>query len=551
VKEYERAMVLRRILDQDLAGPAVPAPVEREAPCSVACPANICVQGYVGRIAGGRYAEALALIRKRNPLPVASSRVCHRPCEKVCPREPIDGPIAINDLKRWLVDWEIANPEGDSRTPTAESTGKRVAVIGSGPSGLACAHELRVRGHEVALFDEHEIPGGLLVQGIPGHRLPREVLAYESDWILSHGIEFRGGVRLGRDVTVGGLLEDGFAAVYLGIGAMEGKPLAVPGDQLPGNVKALDLLRRHHRDEEVDAEGKNFVVVGGGDAAVDAARVLLRLGASSVRIVYRRGREEMPAHPEEVDAAEAEGIELITRAAPVRVLGASRVERLRTIGTEPGPPDESGRRSPVSVPGTETEFEADVIVSAVGQRPDLSCLGVDLEIAPVGSVEADPETGSTSLPGVFAGGDLTPGPKTVIHAIADGRRAAYGIDRHLADGRPVVPLEFVNVEGLSFFTPQNLVAEPAHRAALRPPEVRRRDHDDVVVPLTEEEAREEAARCLLCSMCGSCSACTDLFGCPAFREEDGRIVIDEMLCNGCGVCVAFCPNGAIHEASEL
>jgi NADPH-dependent glutamate synthase beta subunit-like oxidoreductase len=551
VKEYERAMILRRILDQDSDGLPMPAAVEREAPCSVACPANICVQGYVGRIAGGRYAEALALIRKRNPLPVVSSRVCHRPCEKVCTRSVSDGTIAINDLKRWLVDWEMANPSQDIRTPCGPSTGRRVAVVGSGPSGLACAHELRVRGHDVVVLDEHDVPGGLLVQGIPEHRLPREVLSYETDWIFNHGIEFRGNVRLGRDATVKGLLEDGFDAVYLGIGAMSGLPLGVPGGDLTGNLDALDLLRKYHRGERIEARGKRFLVVGGGDAALDVSRTLLRLGAASVRLVYRRSREEMPAHPEEIDAAEKEGVELLTRVAPVRVLGGERVEGLRLIGTEPGPPDDSGRRTPLPVGGSETEVAADFVVAAVGQRPDLSYLDVELALASDGSVAVDAETGASSTPGVFAGGDVTSGPKTVIHAIGEGRRAAYGIDLRLSpDGAVVEPVQFLNPEGMSFFMPRNLIEEPGHRATLRPASERSRDHQDVVVPLTEQEAREEAARCLLCSMCRSCSACTDLFGCPAFLEVDGQIVIDESLCNGCGVCVTFCPNGAIREVPE-
>jgi indolepyruvate ferredoxin oxidoreductase alpha subunit len=550
LKEYQRAMVLRRILDQDAGARPVPVGVEREAPCAVACPTNICVQGYVGRIAGGRYAEALDLIRRRNPLPVVSSRVCHRPCEKACTRAASDGPIAINDLKRWLVDWERANPDRDTRSEMANPTGKRVAVVGAGPSGLACAHELRVRGHEVVMFDEHDRPGGVLVQGIPEHRLPRDILSHEIDWILSHGVEFEGGVRLGRDTTVGGLLERGFDAVYLGIGAMAGLPLGVPGDDLPGNARALDLLRAHHRGQAIGAEGRRVLVVGGGDAALDAARTLTRLGAASVSVVYRRSREEMPAHPEEADAAEQEGVQLLTRAAPVQVLGAQRVEGLRVVRTEPGPPDASGRRVPVVVPGSETDLEADLIVSAVGQRADLSCLDVKPALSSDGSIQVDVLTGATSIPRVFAGGDLTLGPKTAIHAIAEGRRAAFGIDLRLAPpGTAVEPVEFLDAAGLSFFTPRNLVAEPSHHAGLRPAEERRRDHGDVVVPLSEQQAREEAARCLLCAMCRSCSACTDLFGCPAFREENGRIVIDEALCNGCGVCVAFCPNGAIHEAS--
>jgi NADPH-dependent glutamate synthase beta subunit-like oxidoreductase len=350
-------------------------------------------------------------------------------------------------------------------------------------------------------------------------------------------------------VTLGGLFEQGFDAVYLGFGAMAGLFLGVRGDRLPGNLLALDVLRAFHRGEPIDARGKRVLVVGGGDAALDVARTMVRLDAASVRVVYRRSREEMPAHPEEVDAAECEGVDLLTRMAPDRVLGDQRVEGLRAVRTEPGPPDETGRRTPVVVPESAVDLPADLVVSAIGQRPDLSCLDVELSRTAQGSIHVDPDTAATSMAGVFAGGDLTPGPKTVIHAIADGRRAAFGIDLHLApEGVAVKPAEFLNPAGLSYFMPRNLTPEPGHKARLRPAEERRHDHDDAVVPLTEEEAREEAARCLLCAMCRSCSACVDLFGCPAFREEDGQIVIDEALCNGCGVCVAFCPNGAIHEA---
>ena len=203
------------------------------------------------------------------------------------------------------------------------------------------------------------------------------------------------------------------------------------------------------------------------------------------------------------------------------------------------------------IPGSEREIPTDRVVAAVGQRAELSCLDVEPALTASGAVEVDRLTGATSAPGLFAGGDVTPGPKTVIHAIAEGRRAAYGIDLMLApEGRVVEPVEFLDASEFSFFVPRNLVEEPGHRAALRPAAERSRDERDVVVPLTEQEAREEAARCLLCAMCSSCSACTDIFGCPAFREQDGRIVIDHRLCSGCGVCVSFCPNEAIREVRE-
>jgi indolepyruvate ferredoxin oxidoreductase alpha subunit len=549
LKEVERAQVFRRILNQAPGTEPIPTPVPLEAPCAVACPANICVQGYVGRIAAGRFAEALALIRVRNPLPVVSSRVCHRPCEQVCTRAATDGPIAINDLKRFLVDEEMAGRVVAPPVSVGPPTGRRVAVVGAGPSGLACAHELRRRGHAVTVFDEHHEPGGLLAQGIPEHRLPRDVLRHEIAFVLGHGIEFRGGVRLGRDTTVAALRGEGFDAVYLGIGAMKGLAFGVPGSELPGTLDALDFLRHHHRGERCTVP-ERVLVVGGGDAAVDAARTMLRLGARQVSIVYRRSREEMPAHRQEVDAAEAEGISILTHRQPVRVLGDDRVRGLEVLRTEPGAPDGSGRRRPVPVPGSGTVLPADAVVAAIGQRPESDGLDAALDRDDEGHVRVDPATGATNLPGIFAGGDVTPGPKTVIHAIAAGRRAAFGIDLLIARaGTPVEPVETIDARNLSYFVPRSLLPEPGHRAGLRPAAERRADHADVVTPLTKAEAREEAARCLLCAMCSSCAACTDIFGCPALREENGRMTIDGSLCTGCGVCVSFCPNGAIHEVT--
>jgi NADPH-dependent glutamate synthase beta subunit-like oxidoreductase len=255
----------------------------------------------------------------------------------------------------------------------------------------------------------------------------------------------------------------------------------------------------------------------------------------------------MPAHSEEVAAAGEEGVSIRLHMAPLGATGKG----LQVIRTEPGSPDESGRRSPVPVPGSEEEIAADLVVAAIGQRPELSFLGGALQLTDDGSLQVDPESGATSMQGIFAGGDITPGPKTVIHAIADGRKAAWGIDLHLAkDATTVAPVEFLDLQELSIAPPAGLAAEPSHRITLRPAAERVGDSDDVVVALSEEQAREEAARCLVCAMCSSCSACTDLFGCPAFREEEGRMVIEEKLCSGCGVCVTFCPNGAIREVVE-
>jgi NADPH-dependent glutamate synthase beta subunit-like oxidoreductase len=544
-------MVRRRVAGQQVGEPPVPAAVAPEPPCSLACPAGICIQGYVSRTAAGRYGEALSTVRQHNPLAAVSARVCHRPCEQVCIRSDHDGAVAINDLKRFLTDWEQMHTDQPPMLPLAEPSGRRAAVVGAGPSGLACALELRRRGHDVVLLDEHDSPGGLLTQAIPAHRLPRPVLDQETDWIISHGIELRSGIRVGRDTTIGQLLGDGFDAVYIGVGAMTGLPLQVPGDQLPGVVQALDLLRSYHRGESVPAADKRYLIVGGGDAAVDAARVLVRLGAASVQIVYRRGRDEMPAHAEEVTAAVEEGVELLTQLAPLEVLGEQRVTGLTVIRTEPGAADESGRRRPVPIPDSETKLEADTIVAAIGQAPELGLLDIELKLTSDQHIEIDPDTGATSMPGIYAGGDVTPGPRTVIHAVADGRRAAYGIDLHLAaPDTTVQPVDLPADDWPLLQAPDSLQPEPGHRTTLRPAAERRQDHYDTVIPLSEQQARQEAARCLICGSCSACSACTDLFGCPAFVEVDGRMTIDQVLCAGCGVCVAFCPNGAIQEVVE-
>ena len=254
----------------------------------------------------------------------------------------------------------MAEPSRSRNLPTREPTGTRVAVVGAGPSGLACAHELALRGHEVVVLDEHATPGGLLVQGIPEHRLPREVLSHETDWILGHGIEFRGGVRLGKDVKNEGSARGRFRRPLPRCGC-DGRPAAgsTPGRPRPATSPPSTCCAPTTEARRSMRRGNAFLVVGGGDAAIDAARTLIRLGAGSVRILYRRSRQEMPAHPEEVVAAEQEGIELTTQVTPVEVLGTDRARGLCAIRTEPGDPDASGRRSPVPVPGSEEEIQAD------------------------------------------------------------------------------------------------------------------------------------------------------------------------------------------------
>ena len=583
------------------------APIPGVAPCSSRCPLFLCVQGYVGHIAAGEPERALEHILPRCPLPETVCRVCHRPCEEACLRGSLPGeqPVAINDLKRFAVTAGAL----DHRLPREEEHGREVAVVGAGPSGLCAAHELRLRGYAVTLLDAEAEPGGLLRTGIPAFRLPREPLRRDIQRILELGITFQGQTALGRDTSLAELLER-HDAVYVAIGAHRGVRLGLPGDDRgsPPVVDALaylrqanladapDLARAGSGDASVDpraaravaAGARKTVVVGGGNAAIDAARTARRLGAEQVTIAYRRRRGEMPALPEEVEAALAEGIALETQLQPVSIFSGNR-PGLECTRTRPGEPDASGRQRPVPVGGTETLLPADLIIAAIGQRPEPAAFALDGSLELVrerdGSLRVDPETGRTSHPRVFAGGDLVWGERTVTWAMAQGLRAAWAIDRELrgveaADRRPPPPRPRSLEQARETWPVLALARGGKERSdaarwggatkdtarggkersdaarwsgatkdtAL--PLEQREGFDEVVAPLAEEQARAEAARCMACGLCGNCRSCIDLFGCPAFYMQDGRVQIDPAVCTGCGFCADFCPNGAIHPVEE-
>jgi len=513
---------------------------------------GLCIQGYTGHIAAGEYRAAFEQIMSRLPLPESVCRVCHHPCEQVCVRADIDEPVAINELKRFVIDWAHRN-EQTYQPARDEMHGKKVAVIGAGPSGLAAAHDLILRGYQVSLYDAAEHPGGLLRYGIPDYRLPKEALARDIDRILAMGVEFIGGRRLGRDLHPEQLLKEGFDSVYLAVGAACGIELRLENNEVadaPAMIDALDYLNQVNSGTEM-TPARRVVVIGGGNAALDAARTARRLGAEQVVIAYRRRREEMPAIEEEIKAAEAEGVEIQTQLQP-QALGAQQLQCLRT---EPGETDSSGRSRPVPIAGSQLALACDQIITAIGQFPTadlLSDAGIKREEG--GMFIVDAETGQTSMKGVFAGGDLVPGERTVTDAIAFGQRAAWGIDLSLrgqeaADGHRIPP------------RPDS--AEPAGRPDVQrsdtmprviPEELtgpsRNQGFDEVVSVLTEEQARAEASRCMVCGLCGNCRTCLDLFGCPAFYVKDDQICIEPELCNGCGVCADLCPNGAIYKVSS-
>ncbi|MCZ7608349.1 MAG: FAD-dependent oxidoreductase [Planctomycetota bacterium] len=534
---YERAMVRARAQESGAQGPVPPV-----AACASACPLFLCVQGYSAHIAAGRYADALELIMDGLPLPDAVCRVCHRPCEDVCVRAQTDAPVAINDLKRFVVEWADRQPEFPHRATREPDHGRSVAVVGAGPAGLAAAHELRVRGYRVRLLDAAAEPGGLLRYGIPAYRLPREALARDVRRVLELGIQFEGGRRLGRDFSIDELLE-GHDAVVLAIGA--GKPLRakVPGKG-PVQLDALSFLR----DEGQRLQGP-AVVVGGGNSAVDAARSALRRGASQVSIVCLEARDAMPAIAGEIHEAELEGVSLRTSSRLVRLTP----EGVDVVGVRALKPGASSPSDYADVEGATCQLPAAHLLWAIGQIPDPEALdhapGLRWQDA---RLQVDTQTGQTAMPRVFAAGDLAPGEQTVTGAIALGRRAAWGLDRSLrgdvADKRMPPPHPAKRkVTG----RPGVLRADCARRAA--PPEraaaERTGDFGETTGVLTEQQARLEAQRCTICGNCGNCNACIELFGCPAFVQEGAAVRIDPAVCTGCGVCAHFCPTGAIHAVS--
>ena len=499
------------------------------SPCSVACPLGLCIQGYAGHIAAGEYEASLELIAAALPLPETVCRVCHRPCEDACARGPIDGPVAINDLKRFVVEHQGPGyePELD------EDHGGSVAIVGAGPAGLAAAHDLRLRGWEVTLFDRADAPGGLLRYGIPRFRLPLHALDTDVKRILDLGVEFIGGRVLGKDLWLDELLER-FDRVLIAVGAWRTSTLELPseGSDSPTRLDALDFLH----DSGSAAAGLRVAVIGGGNAGIDVARSALRAGAIQVSVIERESK--IPALVHEVDAARLEGAELLPGRSPTAFVGGD----MRGVRCQVG----AGEGALEHVP-------ADLVVIAVGQEVEQELWrdsDPKLDLGRGGTVSVDPTTSVTSDPRVFAAGDAAPGPRTVTEAVAQGKRAAWGIDKAqrgaTADRRPPPPLAG---QAWPKTTPPSLPTLRAdQQATLHPvmlPVEQRVGQAEVVGCFTEQQARTEAARCMLCGSCSSCRACLDTYGCPAFFVEQGLIKIDSKLCTGCGACAAICPNGAI------
>jgi NADH-quinone oxidoreductase subunit F len=460
---------------------------------------------YVAQIARGDFDAAWKTISMDNPLPGICGRVCHHPCERKCRAGDGGDAVSIRALKRFITDYA----EQKGLKPAASTHPKRterIAIIGAGPAGLACAHQLAMRGFGVTIFNSLPLPGGMLVAGIPQYRLPHRIVEREVEMIQATGVEILNNKKLGRDFTIDDLTKQGYKAVFLATGAFRSMPLGIAGEDAEGVMKSMEFLTNVNVNGG-KAIGKRVAVVGGGNSAVDAARVAWRLpGCEKVTIIYRRTRAEMPAFKEEVDAAIEEGIEIHFLANPIKVhVEQGRIKAIECIRMKLGDLDSSGRRRPVPIEGSEFRIEVDTLITAIGERPDTSYIVEKGGIARTDwdSIKVNEETMDANVPGVFAGGDAVTGPNTVIDAIAAGQRAAESIERWV-DGVPLertyeVTKPYMHIDAVS--VPENEMMDSRRVHAEEMPVAGRVGSFEEIVPaLTADEAMKEARRCLRCDL---------------------------------------------------
>lgn len=521
-----------------------------KAPCTLNCPANTDVQGYVGLVANKQYIESLKLIKEKLPLPACIGRVCPHPCEDACRRQHVEEPVSIACIKTFAADYDLntGNPYIPELKP---ATGKKVAVVGAGPAGLSAAYYLLVDGHEVDVFEAMPKPGGMLRYGIPEYRLPKNVVDAEVAIIEKMGANFNYGVKVGEDISLD-YLRTKYDAVFLGIGAWKSSSLRCEGEDTPGVIGGIDFLIRVAENKPVKI-GRKVIVVGGGNTAMDVARTSIRLGAEEVRVVYRRSEDQMPAEKIEIKEAKEEGVIFSFLSAPSLVLSdGDKVTGLRCEKMVLGEKDESGRQSPVPT-GEFVEFEADTIIAAIGQEVD--CGNIKVGLGKKKNIAIKEGTFETNLEGVFAGGDAATGPKIAIEAVAQGGRAARVITTYLA-GEMIpyknIPLVYTEVTKEDF-KDEKVIPRVPHRTV--EPEIRKHNFQPILPTMTEEEAVREGQRCLECG-------CKDYFECQLvdyikkyevdtkkyhainerrFKETDHPFISQNVdKCVLCGLCVRAC-----------
>jgi 2-oxoacid:acceptor oxidoreductase delta subunit (pyruvate/2-ketoisovalerate family) len=515
--------------------------VKKLPPCRSACPAHVNVQGYVALIQRGKFREAVEIIRKDMPFPAICGRVCFSPCEDACARTNVDQAVAIRALKRLVAD--IEREQGRVKPePIPKKYSEKVAIIGAGPAGLTAAYELAKLGYPVTVFERMAEPGGMMRYCIPNFRLEKFVVANEIAYIKDLGVEIKTGVEFGKDITLESLRKDGYKAIFLAIGTQKGMKLNVPGEELEGVVNAVDFLRAISVGEPIKV-GERVAVIGGGNTAIDAARTAKKLGAKEVMILYRRSREEMPALPHEVAEAEKDGVKFYFLVAPKQIIGENgKVKSVECLRMRLGEPDESGRRKPIPISFSEHQYEVDMVIPALGQTLELSCVPPELldKESRAPSIKVDFTTMETSVKGVFAGGDMATGPASIIEAVGAGKKAAVSIHLYLRGQDPRSARE-EKIEETTWVKNWGYVKKKERRyePPLEKPHLSF-EEAKVYLEKMKREAVFEAFRCLGCGPCAECLAELDLC-------EGDKAVVDENLCVGCNVCAVVCPFGAIKK----
>lgn len=538
-------------------------------PCRKACPAHVNVQAYISLIQRGKFSEAVEVIRRDMPFPAICGRVCFSPCEDSCARTNIDQSVAIRILKKVAADVEREERKIEA-TRIAKKHKDKIAVIGAGPAGLTAALELAKLGFPVTVFDRMSEPGGMMRYCIPEFRLERFVVKDEIDYIRDSGVEIKMGVDFGKDVTLESLRKEGYKATFVAVGTQRGMKLNLPGEEAEGVVNAVDLLRDVALEKSVKV-GEKVAVIGGGNSAIDAARTAKRLGAKEVTMLYRRSREEMPALPSEVEEAERDGVKIDLLVAPKRVITENgKVKALECLRMQLGEPDESGRRRPVPVNGSEFLCTVDMVIPAISQIAETESLPKELidDKSRVPLVIADPITLETKVPGVFAGGDVVSGPASIIEAVGQGKKAAVSISLYLT-GQDYKHGREESIEETTWVKNWGSIRKKQLRLKIQSEKVKL-DFEQAADYLEniERNAKFEAYRCLGCGPCSECLGKTELcdvdkavvdadscIGCNVCavvcpfgavkKNEDNIAEVSEYLCKGCGICAARCPEQAI------
>lgn len=473
------------------------------SPCKAACPAHISIPGFIAAVSQGKYREGLKLIKEEMPFPGICGRVCPHPCEAACNRNSLDKPVAIEYLKRFLADENILSDESYIPQKKQNRT-EKIAVVGSGPAGLTVAYYLSIEGYPVTVFEKLPVAGGMMAVGIPEFRLPRNILNAEIDIIKKLGVDIKLNFSIGKDCSLAELQKN-YKAIFIGVGCCRSMKLGIAGedagkDEDTGVVDGLMFLQDIHLGNLPDSRGR-LIVIGGGNTAVDCARVAIRLGYRNVAILYRRTREEMPANSWEVDETIEEGIDIRFLTAPVRIISKDgKVSGVECIRMKLGEPDESGRRRPVPIQGSEFIVKTNVIVSAIGQEPDLKCMTdkCRIDISDRGLVVADLETGLTNIPGIYAGGDVVSGPRTVVEAVAFGKRAALCIDQYLRS-EDISSDRKMNWTGIKLISNEIIYKEREQISRLPLAECKK-SFKEIESGFNREQAKREAERCL--KICG-------------------------------------------------